>query len=156
MSIQSQISQDPLLLMTAITAVMNEAVVSQMATAGVRVSHGYVFQHLIPGPLPVSELAKRLGITAQGTSKAVAELEGLGFVSREVDPQDHRIRIVALTEQGRAIVEAGRRSRAAANDALRSALGPEDAAALLALLQKAATATGALEAMASRRLKPPS
>ncbi|MET0791839.1 MAG: MarR family transcriptional regulator, partial [Polyangiaceae bacterium] len=33
--------------------------------AGIRHAHGYVFQHLLPGPLAISELARHLGVTQQ-------------------------------------------------------------------------------------------
>lgn len=51
---------------------------------------GYVFQHLSLGPLPVTELAGRLAITQQATSKAVADMETRGLVRRVNDPGDAR------------------------------------------------------------------
>src|SRR5688500_14909115 len=66
--------------------------------AGLRFAHGYAIQHLIGGALPVGELARRLEVTQQATSKVVAELEGLGYLERLVDPADARVKHVALTE----------------------------------------------------------
>ena len=48
-------------------------------------------------------------------SKAVRELEALGYVERWSDPADGRVRRVALTEKGRAVLEAGRAAGAALN-----------------------------------------
>src|SRR3954471_6132740 len=73
----------------------------RLADAGypdARFAHGFVFQHLIPGPLAVSELSERLDMTAQGASKAVIELERLGYVQREPG-EDRRVRRVALTDR---------------------------------------------------------
>ncbi|MGK3984893.1 MarR family transcriptional regulator [Sorangium sp. So ce136] len=120
-----------------------------------RPCHGYVFQHLIPGPLKVRELAERLGITAQGASKAVTELEELGYVRRRVADDDQRNRMVELTERGWAAVEAGRTARVAVNRRIRSLLGEEQASALLASLQRIAERTGGLELLSSRRLRQP-
>jgi DNA-binding MarR family transcriptional regulator len=71
------------------------AVVRRIAGAGfadLRPAHGFVFQHLVRGPIAISELARLLGMTAQGASKLVIELEGLGYVCRQTDPADLRSR----------------------------------------------------------------
>ena len=66
----------------------------QLAAQGfgdLRFSHGYVFQHLIDGEPTVGELAAQLGMTQQGASKAVAELERLGYCERVADAADARV-----------------------------------------------------------------
>jgi len=77
----------------------------------VRSSHGYVIQHLIDDSPTISVLASRLGISQQGASKAVAELERLGYASRERGA-DGRQRRVQLTQHGHAVVADARRIRA--------------------------------------------
>ena len=47
-------------------------------------------------------------MTSQAVSKSVRELEALGYVERWSDPADGRVRRVALTDKGRAVLEAGR------------------------------------------------
>src|SRR3712207_2346212 len=74
-----------------------------------RFADGFVFQHLVPGPLPIGALAERMGVTQQGASKAVADLERRGYVERAADERDARVRTVRLTERGHAAIEAGRR-----------------------------------------------
>lgn len=122
----------------------------------IRTSHGYVFQHLIAGSPTVGELALRLGITQQGASKVVAELEALGYVEREADPEDTRIRRVGLTTKGRAVIERGRAARAKLEAEIVAEVGPKAMAgarkALVALLRK----SGGMEAVAARRVKLPS
>lgn len=79
---------------------------------GVRASHGYVIQLLVEGEPTISELAASLGITQQGASKQVRELEQLGYVERRAVPGDARARGVRLTGRGRGVLEAGRSARA--------------------------------------------
>src|SRR4051812_49945962 len=57
-----------------------------------RYSHGFLFQQLVEGSRPVGEIAANLGVTSQAVSKSVRELETLGYVSREADPADARVR----------------------------------------------------------------
>jgi DNA-binding MarR family transcriptional regulator len=80
--------------------------------AGVRPSHGYVFQHLVDGSPTIGELAVALGVTQQAASKVVVELEGLGHVARRLDEHDSRVRRVVLTDAGRHVVARGREHRA--------------------------------------------
>src|SRR4051794_16591261 len=78
----------------------------------VRLSQGFVIQHLLAGPLAIGELARRLGVTQQGASKAAADLVEAGLAERMPDAGDARVRRVGLSVQGQAAVEAARRVRA--------------------------------------------
>ena len=149
--------QDLPLLFAALNAATNAEVVRRLAAAGhadLRPAHGYVFQHLIAGPARITELADKLGMTVQGASKLVAELERHGYVDRRVDPGDRRNRIVALTARGWAGIEAGRAARAAVTAELRAALGEPAADTLVGALQRLAEHTGGLTALLARRLRP--
>ena len=120
--------------------------------AGVRTSHGYVIQNLIDETPTVGELAARLGVTQQAASKVVVEMEGMGLVSRVPDPADSRVRRVALTTDGQALLTAGRRARAGLERAVASEVGDLAAAkrALLSLLEH----TGEMAAVTRRRVRP--
>jgi DNA-binding MarR family transcriptional regulator len=146
------------LLLTAAAAGASEAVVRSLALAGfgdLRPRHHYVFQHLLLGPISISELAGRLGMTTQGASKLVLELEQLGYVSRSGGAEDRRRHLVRLTERGRALVEAGRAARAAVNGEVQQLLGPTGLRRFLATLRRVAEHTGGLEMLANRRIRPP-
>lgn len=137
----------------------NEHLLERVQAAGhpkIRTSHGYVFQHLIAGSPTVGELAERLGVTQQGASKVVVELEALGYVLREADPEDTRIRRVALTAKGRAVVERGRAARAKLEAELLSEVSPKAMAAARKVLVALLRRTGGLEAVTTRRVKIPS
>jgi DNA-binding MarR family transcriptional regulator len=122
----------------------------------IRNSHGYVFQHLIGGPRAIGELASLLGVTQQAASKVVAELTELGYVERRSDAIDSRVRRVALTARGRAVIERSRAARSKLEAELVAELGTRAVATarrtLLALLAR----IGGLEAVAKRRAEPPS
>jgi DNA-binding MarR family transcriptional regulator len=145
------------MLLTALHAGATAAVTRRLDAAGyadLRPAHGYVFQHLVEGPMRVTELARALGMTAQGASKSVIELERMGYVLRQSDPGDQRNRPVALTEQGWEAIEAARAARAVVNAELFAAIGSGAAENLLSMLQRLAERTGGLRELLARRLRP--
>lgn len=149
--------QDLTLLITALHSAINAEVTRRMAAAGfpdVRPAHGYVFQHLIEGPSRSTELARRLGMTLQGASKLVIELEQLGYVTRRPDPTDGRNRIVEFTERGWKSIQAGRVARAAITAELRAFLGEPAGSETITALRELAEHTGGLRELLARRLRP--
>src|ERR671922_2298689 len=92
--------------------------------AGLRFSHGFLVQRVVEGEQSIAALADALEVTQQAVSKTVAELERLGYVRRRPAPEDARVRLVSLTDRGRAAVEATREERAAVVAELRERLGP--------------------------------
>jgi DNA-binding MarR family transcriptional regulator len=149
---------DVQLLLTAAAAGASDAVLRRLAAAGfgdLRPSHGYVFQHLLLQPMPISELARRLGMTAQGASKLVIELEELGYVHRQPAAEDRRTHLVELTRRGRDLVDAGREARAAVTADVEQLLGPSGLKRFLAMLRQVATHSGGLETLTARRIRPP-
>jgi DNA-binding MarR family transcriptional regulator len=121
--------------------------------AGVRTSYGYVIQNLIDQTPTVGELAVRLDVTQQAASKAVLEMEGLDLVSRIPDETDSRVRRVALTSHGQALLDAGRAARAELESAVAAEVGDLSHAkrVLVSLLEH----TGALPPVTRRRATPP-
>ena len=106
---------------------------------GVKASHGYVIQRLIEEEPTIGALAASLGMTQQGASKQVNDLECLGFVKRVSDEHDGRIRYVRLTKSGWSVLEAGRQARAQLEQAVVARVGEQDVhaakRALVALLE---------------------
>jgi DNA-binding MarR family transcriptional regulator len=135
----------------------NQQLLAAARSAGhpdLRNAHGYLFQHLIAGPKPVGELAELLGITQQAVSKTALELEGMGYVSRQADPDDTRVRRIALTARGRAAIERARAARAKLEEALVAAVGARGVNAARRALIGLLELTGGLDAVAQRRVKP--
>jgi DNA-binding MarR family transcriptional regulator len=149
--------EDLTIIITALHAAFEAESLSRLAEAGfgdLRPAHGYIFQHLLLGPLTVSDLAHKLGMTPQGASKFVIELEQMGYVRRRVDPDDQRIRLVELTDRGHAGIEASRAIRVALNQEVRAILGEAETVKLIATLRRLAEQTGALQELLGRRLRP--
>jgi len=147
------------LLCLAVASGTTTRIRERMAADGfddVRDSHGYVVQGLLDGDSTVTELASRLGVSAQAVSKSVTELERAGYVRRGHDPADGRARPLRLTARGDALVDASRRARQAVARDVARWLGTRDQAELVRLLQHAAEHFGRLDALSARRLRPPS
>jgi DNA-binding MarR family transcriptional regulator len=119
----------------------------------VRYAHGFLIQQLVDGPRPVGEIAENLGVTSQAVSKTVRELEALGYVERSADAADGRVRRVALTGRGRAVLEAGRSIRARINAELVAELGEEQVIVAAKVLRDALSARGAMSAVEARRVR---
>lgn len=81
--------------------------------------------------IALTELAPRMGLSVAAAGRAVDGLVRLGFVSRSEDPDDRRVKRLALTGDGRAALEritaarlvGLRRFAEALGDAERDALG---------------------------------
>ena len=152
------VEDDPVLLLQTIALLLGERILRDAVAAGgdgVRASDGFVFQHLVPGPLTVRDLAARLGMTQQGASKAVADLEARGFVERLVDTDDARRRPVALAERGWLVVTEARRTRQRVARQVRRSLGPDRYGELLRSLAEVSEELGGFAALAGRRLRTP-
>jgi DNA-binding MarR family transcriptional regulator len=137
---------------------MAEEIERRVAAAGfddVRFSHGFVFQHLLREPLTVGALARAMGVTQQRASKAASELEALGYVRREVDPNDARVRRLVLAERGREAVAAAREARAAVTAELRERVGARRVGAAECVLREVVTELGAEDAVRARRVRLP-
>ncbi|NBM19270.1 MarR family winged helix-turn-helix transcriptional regulator [Streptomyces sp. GC420] len=130
----------------------------QLADQGfgdLRFSHGYVFQHLIDDEPTVGELATRLAMTQQGASKAVAELERLGYCERVPDAADARVRRVRLTDRGRDAVHAARQARNALERRLTDRFGERCLAEHRDLLVRLLDELGGTPAVERRAVRPP-
>jgi DNA-binding MarR family transcriptional regulator len=103
----------------------------------------------------IGALAERLQVTQQAASKSVADLERRGYVSRVRDPADARVRVVALTDRGRAAVQRAREHRAALVAELGERLGPRRVEAANRLLHDVVAEPGADAAVRGRRIRAP-
>ncbi len=70
-----------------------------------RPAHGFAFQSIASrGGATGVELEDHLGVTRQAAGQMVYELEWLGYVVRQPDPTDARLRRVLLTDRGRDVL----------------------------------------------------
>lgn len=63
------------------------------------------------GPCQVNDLANHLGITTAAVSQLLDNLVKAGLIQRTEDPNDRRVKLIALTEQGQNTVEESKRAR---------------------------------------------
>src|SRR5580692_12366529 len=73
-------------------------------TAPLGPRHVAALQQIRGGPVTVSELAARLGLTLPTVSGVLADLDRAGFVERHADPADRRRTIVEIIPAQRALV----------------------------------------------------
>lgn len=122
--------------------------------AGLRQSHGFVMQHLIAGPLLITELAQRLGVTQQAASKTVAEMRTMGYL--EAAPtKDARSRPIRISRRGRALVTSGRKRRAVLLAQCLKDVPSCDQEATRRTLAHCLDFFGGTEAVKSRRVREP-
>jgi DNA-binding MarR family transcriptional regulator len=137
---------------------MTDELLRRLAAEGfgdVRAHDGVVFQHVLAGPLSITDLAGRMGVTQQAASKAVTDLERRDLLTRSPSDTDGRTRLLRLSERGQRAVDAGRRHRAALDAELGAALGPGRVREARALRADVLTHLGAVDAVRARRVRPP-
>jgi DNA-binding MarR family transcriptional regulator len=120
-----------------------------------RFNDGVVIQHVLAAPLSITALAERMGVTQQAASKAVADLERRGLLTREPDPEDARTKLLHLTDHAHQAVEATRRLRKDLQDELETEFGADRVDDTRALLAAVIGRFGGGDAIRARRVRPP-
>ena len=88
-------------------------------------SQSLLFANLSSGESRQSRLAKNLGVTRQAISQMLSDLEQRGLVTLEVDPDDHRARIVRFSERSAGLRDAARSVLQQLEGRLKRSLGAE-------------------------------
>ncbi len=86
------------------------------------------------GPQRLTLLAAREGVTQPAMTQLISRLEESGLVRREPSPDDGRVVLVAITEQGQATLAHRRSARAERLAGIIAQLSPDHRAALAAAL----------------------
>jgi DNA-binding MarR family transcriptional regulator len=94
------------------------------------------------GPQRLTALAAREGVTQPAMTQLISRLEDGGLARRESHPNDGRVVLVTITDEGRAMLARRRATRATRLGVILAQLSPDHLAAL-------AAARAALEALAS-------
>lgn len=133
----------------------NQEVLTRLHKEGypdMRVSFGYVVQHLLEGEKSVTQLASCMGITQQAVSKRVREMLEAGVL--EVIPgKDRRESRVALSHRGRKMVARTRAIREALANELLSGASTEKRKATRQLMLSAMKRLGIERAVEGRRIQ---
>lgn len=72
---------------------------------GLEPSHHAVLVALRDNPARVGDIAERIISDASTVSRQVSHLTALGLVEKVPDPQDGRAQVVALSDEGRAVLD---------------------------------------------------
>jgi MarR family transcriptional regulator, 2-MHQ and catechol-resistance regulon repressor len=125
-----------LVLMKAHRAVQRHAAAS-IASLELGLSDFVVLEMLLHrGPMKVNDIGRKVDLTSGSITTAVDRLQARGLVSREVNREDSRSRIVQLTAKGRTLIRAAFAAHAARLEKAASALSAKERAELVALLKK--------------------
>jgi DNA-binding MarR family transcriptional regulator len=149
---------DAVLQLQLVGRLLSDRTMQELWRAGfddLRESDGYVFQHLVPGPIAVTELATRLGVTQQAASKSVADLEARGYVVRTSAPDDARYRLVGLSDRGARVIKKTRSIRTALENELLAPLAAKDARSFTSVLGDIAESLGGSTVIRNRAVAPP-
>ena len=95
-----------------------------------------------PYRLTPTELSRALMVTSGGMTKRLGALKGRGLIRREADPNDGRSTTVALTREGKRLVEAILPEHVANEGRLLAGLSDEERSALAGLLETLAVSLG--------------
>ena len=81
-----------------------------LRAAGVRLDRAgaallYKLRHYVETPFRVTSLAALLGVDVPTVTRKVQQLERLGYVAREPDPDDGRASLIRLTRSGQSTVD---------------------------------------------------
>ena len=117
----------------------------------VRPSFGVVFRALRDGPLTLTGLAGRLGVTKQAAAKVVSEMVATSLVQRTASRTDGRAKELALTDRGRAAMSTAISLGSSIEASLREQVGAETVAALRRGLEGFIVQAGDAEDLARRR-----
>lgn len=95
--------------------------------AETRIAHVHLTRNLDVGGTRLTELAQRASMSKQAMGELVDQCAVLGLVTRAVDPNDRRARIVTFTPAGLVWLDAFRAAVDMAEHEMRTELGKETA-----------------------------
>ncbi len=109
---------------------LRERWTQQLERFDLSVSDFVVLELCAPRPAKTSEIARRIGITAAGTTDVIDRLEARHLVRRVADPQDRRVVLVQLAPAGRRLYQEAKFTRREAHRSLDDVMNREERRAL--------------------------
>jgi DNA-binding MarR family transcriptional regulator len=101
---------------------------------GVRASHEFTLRAIAEGADTATELGRSLSVSKQAAAKTIAALERLGYVEREPDPADARLKRLRVTALGHDMMTLGAALFTEVRERWAAQIGAEQLAALEAHL----------------------
>ena len=103
---------------------------AQRGHPGVRASHEFALRAIDEGADTASELGRRLSVSKQGAARTIAALEKLGYIEREPDPGDGRLKRLRVTDRGHDMMTLGASLFDDVRERWAAQMGPEQLKAL--------------------------
>jgi MarR family 2-MHQ and catechol resistance regulon transcriptional repressor len=88
------------------------------------------------GPLPSTDIARRVSLTPGSMTTAIDRLEERGLVERQPSKNDRRSRLVALTPAGRKLIQPAFQRHCTSLEKVAAPLSKKDRETLITLLKK--------------------
>jgi len=132
-------------LMAGLVALFHREYEEAAAARSLTGAQAKVLALLRRGPMPMRHIAQTLSCEPSNITGIVDRLEARGFVTREADPQDRRVKLVAATGAGQDATEELRESLNFAREPL-AALDEDERTQLRDLLRRMLEGAG-LEAV---------
>jgi len=123
-------------LLSRVVRQLHRGTSEALAPLGLSRAQSRVVRLLADGPLRMAAIAERLSVVPRTITDLVDGVEAAGLVARQPDPDDRRSTFVALTADGRRLLD---RLEVAWRESAEQAVGrldPVDRAALLRLLRE--------------------
>ncbi|MCC9310010.1 MarR family transcriptional regulator [Kitasatospora sp. RB6PN24] len=98
---EEQLTRDVVELMAGLVAIFHREYEEAAQARSLTGAQAKVLALLRFGPLPMRRIAQTLSCEPSNITGIVDRLETRGFVTRQADPQDRRVKLVAATEAGR-------------------------------------------------------
>ncbi|MFJ9893187.1 MarR family winged helix-turn-helix transcriptional regulator [Streptomyces sp. NPDC091280] len=103
---------------------------------GVRAGHEFALRGIDEGADTASALGRRLSVSKQGAARTIAALERLGYVERQPDPGDGRLKRLRVTDRGHDMMTLGASLFDGVRERWAAQMGPEQLEALEAHLTR--------------------
>ncbi|MDO3411650.1 MarR family transcriptional regulator [Saccharibacillus sp. CPCC 101409] len=105
--------------------------------AGISASRFRLMQELFAAEeIGQTSLQKLLGIDGAAVTRHLKQLESRGFVSRRSSPEDNRVTLVRLTQQGREHIDGYIQEKSRLVEQLLDGFGPEERKQLADMLER--------------------
>ncbi|MFE6054774.1 MarR family winged helix-turn-helix transcriptional regulator [Kitasatospora sp. NPDC056446] len=130
-----EITREVVDLMANLVALFHREYEEAAAARSLTGAQAKVLALLRRGPMPMRQIAQTLSCEPSNITGIVDRLESRGFVTREADRQDRRVKLVAATDTGSAASTELRESLNFAREPL-AALGPDERTVLRDLLHR--------------------
>jgi DNA-binding MarR family transcriptional regulator len=151
---ENNLDPDLAILIVGAARVIADHLGEAVARAGIsdmRATFGYVIRTLAERDRTLTELADLLGVSKQAAIKVVDEMEARGFITREPDATDRRVKLLRLTHKAHVVRRAALGASRRLERDLRRQLGGADVEAMRRALLALLDSHGSLDAALAGR-----